>query len=43
VLIAENTAIRQVQFESDGSVRDVGPMSFGSGVDKVAGAIGVQP
>ncbi len=42
VVIAENTAIRQVQFES-GSITDLGPTDTGSGFAAIVGAIGVQP
>jgi len=43
VLIAENLAIRQVQFNPDGSITDLGTTSLGSGIPAIVGAIGVQP
>lgn len=44
VLVAENTAVRMVQFTAQGAgVTDVGPFSTGSGLDAITGAIGVQP
>lgn len=43
VLIAENVAIRQVQFNPDGSITDHGTTSLGSGIPGIVGAIGVQP
>lgn len=44
VLIAENVAIRQVQFNPDGTVTDLGPLAAqGSGSLAITGAIGVQP
>jgi len=42
VVIAENTGIRQVQFES-GAITDLGATSTGSGLGAIVGAIGVQP
>jgi hypothetical protein len=43
VLVAENVAIRQVEFPATGGVLDLGPTSAGQGVTAVVGAIGVQP
>jgi hypothetical protein len=43
VLIAENTALREVSFAANGAVTDLGPYSLGSGTDSIPGAIGVQP
>lgn len=43
VLVAENTAIRRVRFQGDGSIADLGPTSTGEGFGAVVGAIGVQP
>lgn len=43
VLIAENTAIRQVQFQIDGTIKDLGAYGFGAGITNVVGVIGVQP
>jgi hypothetical protein len=42
VLITENQGVRRVRFEP-GAVRDLGMTSFGSGLDFIPGAIGVQP
>jgi hypothetical protein len=43
VLVAENTAVRRVRFEKDGSITDLGAFSVGSGTTADVGAIGVQP
>ena len=45
VLVAENQAIRQVQFAKHASVTDLGPTSTGNVNDftSIVGAIGVQP
>lgn len=42
-LVAENVAVRAIQFEGDGAVADRGPFELGEGVESIAGAIGVQP
>jgi len=43
VLVAENTSVRRVRFEKDGSISDLGAFSVGSGTTADVGAIGVQP
>jgi hypothetical protein len=43
VLVAENVGIRQVQFETDGSITDLGMTPAGEGVESIVGTIGVQP
>ena len=43
VLVGENTAVRRLRFEEDGSVTDLGTTSMGEGMDGLAGAMGVQP
>jgi len=43
VLVAELSAVRQVQFDADGSVTDLGTTSFGEGLENIVGLIGVQP
>jgi len=44
VLVAENTAVRMVQFTAQGAgVMDLGPWSTGAGLAAITGAIGVQP
>lgn len=43
VLISENTGIRMVEFEGGGTVTDLGALDLGSGLDRVAGVVGVQP
>ena len=43
VLVAENVAVRQVQFEGDGVVTDLGRLAFGEGLEDIVGVIGVQP
>jgi hypothetical protein len=42
VVLTENQGLRRVQF-SDGGVEDLGPDSFGSGLEWIPGAIGIQP
>jgi hypothetical protein len=43
VLIAENVSVRQVQFNSDGTITDLGAEDMGSGTENMVGAIGMQP
>jgi hypothetical protein len=43
VFVAENIGVRQVVFEADGAVTDLGLSSPGSGLQNVVGAVGVQP
>jgi hypothetical protein len=43
VLISELSRIRQVTFAAGGAVNDAGSLVFGSGLDEICGAIGVQP
>jgi len=43
VLVVENLAVRQVQFNADGSVTDLGATRLGTGYDAIPGAIGIQP
>jgi hypothetical protein len=43
VLVAELLGVRQVAFQSDGGVTDLGLTSVGSGNAAITGAIGVQP
>lgn len=43
VLVVENTGVRRVRFQSDGSITDLGAFSLGSGTAAMTGAIGVQP
>jgi hypothetical protein len=43
VLIAENVGVRQIQFAAGATVTDLGMFGFGSGLDNISGAIGVQP
>ena len=43
VLISENVGIRQVQFNPDGTLSDLGVLDLGSGFEKICGAIGVTP
>lgn len=43
VLVAENLGVRQVRFEKNGSITDLGTFSLGSGSTSITGAIGVQP
>ncbi|MBO6936477.1 MAG: hypothetical protein JJ863_16005 [Deltaproteobacteria bacterium] len=41
--VAENVAVRRIQFEGGGVVTDLGPFELGEGLESIAGAIGVQP
>lgn len=43
VLVAENVAVRQVEFEGGGVVTDLGAFTLGSGSESIVGALGVQP
>jgi hypothetical protein len=43
VLVAENLGVRQVQFETGGTIRDLGLTSTGRGGAAVVGIVGVQP
>lgn len=43
VLVAENLAVRSLQFDADGTVTDVAKLTYGSGLDNIVGSIGVQP
>jgi hypothetical protein len=43
VLIAENVAVRQVQFQASGQITDLGAFAIGSGYSAIVGTIGVQP
>ncbi len=43
VLVAENLGVRQLQFEPDGSVSEIGYLGFGESEVHVVGGIGVQP
>jgi hypothetical protein len=43
VLVAENVAVRQIQFEGDGVVTDLGRLEFGEGLEDIVGIVGVQP
>jgi hypothetical protein len=43
VLVAENTAVRQVRFTDQGAVEDVALTSFGPGIPSIVGTVGVQP
>jgi len=43
VLITENTAIRQAQFEASGQVAEIELFDLGSGSESIPGAIGIQP
>jgi DNA-binding beta-propeller fold protein YncE len=43
VLIAENVAVRSLQFTSDGFVTDIAKLTFPSGLQNIVGTIGVQP
>jgi hypothetical protein len=42
-LVAENLAVRQLQFAAGGTLTDVGLLSFGSGLANIVGTVGVQP
>jgi len=43
VYVAELSGVRQVRFEQDGQVTDLGVFSLGSGSENMVGAIGVTP
>ena len=43
VLVAENVAVRQIQFEGDAVVTDLGTLALGDGLEQIVGVIGVQP
>jgi hypothetical protein len=43
VLVAENVSVRQVQFNPDGTITDLGATSIGSGMESMVGVIGMQP
>lgn len=43
VLVSENLGVRQVQFEVDGGVTDLGLTSTGTGSEAIVGIVGVQP
>ena len=43
VLVAENLAVRQLQFHAGGTLSDVGLVSFGGGNSAIVGVVGVQP
>ena len=43
VLVAENTAVRLVQFHDDGGATDVAKLDFGAATEDVVGVIGMQP
>jgi len=43
VLVAENLAVRQLQFAAGSAISDVGLTSFGSGIPNIVGTVGVQP
>lgn len=43
VLVAENVAVRQLDFQDGGAIVDLGPTSLGAGYEAIAGAIGVEP
>lgn len=43
VLVAENVAVRSLQFTTDGGVTDLAKLSYGMGLDNIVGSIGVQP
>jgi hypothetical protein len=43
VLLAELSGVRRFRFEADGTVTDLGLTDFGSGLQNIVGAIGVQP
>ncbi len=43
VFVAENLGVRQLQFDPDGSVSEVGYLDFGNSESHVVGGIGVQP
>jgi hypothetical protein len=43
VLVAENSGVRQVRFETNGDVTDLGLLSLGSDVASATGSLGVSP
>ena len=43
IFLAENVKVRQMQYLATGGVVDVDALDFGSGLESVVGAIGVQP
>ncbi|MFO0761325.1 MAG: hypothetical protein U0359_32910 [Byssovorax sp.] len=43
VYVAEDVGVRQVRFEPDGNVTDLGAFILGPGLETIVGAIGVQP
>ncbi len=43
VLSVETDGVRRVQFQADGSITDLGLFPLGDGMERMAGAIGVQP
>lgn len=43
VLVGENVAVRQLQFEGNGTVTDLGLLELGPGIEQITGAIGIQP
>jgi hypothetical protein len=43
VIVSENTGIRMVDLEGEGVVTDHGVFDLGAGLDRITGAIGVQP
>jgi hypothetical protein len=43
VIVSELSNVRRLQFHADGSVTDEGSLALGSGLENIAGAIGVTP
>jgi hypothetical protein len=43
VIVSELSNVRRLMFHSDGSVTDEGSLALGSGLENIAGAIGVTP
>jgi len=43
VLMREVLGVRQVQFDGDGGITDLGFTTLGSGSQNIVGAVGVQP
>jgi hypothetical protein len=43
VLLAENVAVRQLQFTTDGAINDISKLSYPSGIPNIVGTVGVQP
>ncbi len=43
VLVAENVAVRSLQFTTDGGVTDLAKLRFPMGLQNIVGTIGVQP